>query len=318
MDGPASAGRSARPPCRTRGRTRRGRNAAGGSFRTLDGVKVTENRAAPHPLLDVDRIDGSLEDHLRAHGRVFVTIHGHDSGNTSYGVAIGSERWFVKYAEDIEAVRHLESAIRFHGAVRHAAIIPLRGSLRTSRGLAIVHEWRDGEVLNDPLAPGALPRDSPGSAHARFRALPIPEIVAAVDAVIEAHVEVARHGFVAVDFYDGAILYDFARRQVHLCDLDSYRPGPYVLDRDRQYGSTRFMAPEEWRRDAVIDERTTVFTLGRTAFVLLSAGPRGEEESGLWRAGPRLHAVARRATAPAPRDRIATVAELLAAWRASG
>lgn len=264
----------------------------------------------------MDRIDGSLESYLYGHGQVFVTIVGHDSGNTSYGVAMGAERWFVKHAEDVEAVRRLESAIRFHHAVHHPAIIPLRGSLRTPAGLAIVHEWRDGEVLNDLLAPGGLPRDHPGSAHTRFRALPVREIVAAVDVMIEAHVEVARRGFVAVDFYDGAILYDFVHRRVHLCDLDSYRPGPYVLDRDRQYGSSRFMAPEEWRRGAVIDERTTVFTLGRTAFVLLSAGPRGEEERGLWRADPRLHAVARRAAAPDPWDRIATVAELLTAWRA--
>jgi serine/threonine protein kinase len=279
---------------------------------------MAANGARPHPLLDVGRIDGHLEDYLHAQGQVFVTIRGHDSGNTSYGVTVGADRWFVKHAEDVESIRLLESAIRFHGAVRHTAIIPLRGWLRTPAGLAIVHEWRDGEVLNDPLAPGGLPRDRRGSAHARFRALPVPEIVAAVDVIIEVHLEVARRGFVAVDFYDGAIIYDFARRQVHLCDLDSYRPGPYVLDRHRQYGSTRFMAPEEWRRGAVIDERTTVFTLGRTAFVLLSVGARGEEESGLWRAGPRLHAVARRATATAAGDRIATVAELLAAWRASG
>ena len=36
------------------------------------------------------------------------------------------------------------------------------------------------------------------------------------------------------------------------------------------FGSTRFMAPEEFELGATIDERTTVFTLGRTASVLLS------------------------------------------------
>lgn len=41
----------------------------------------------------------------------------------------------------------------------------------------------------------------------------------------------------AVDFYDGCLIYDFARRMIWLCDLDCYRPGPYVLDRDREYGS---------------------------------------------------------------------------------
>ena len=75
-----------------------------------------------------------------------------------------------------------------------------------------------------------------------------------------------------MDFYDGAIIYDFENQRVHLCDLDLYRPGPYVLDRERQYGSTRFMAPEEFEKRATIDERITVFALGRAAFVFLSEG----------------------------------------------
>ena len=76
-------------------------------------------------------------------------------------------------------------------------------------------------------------------------------------------------GFVAVAFYDydGAVIDDVDRRAVHLCDLDDYRPGAYVLDRDRQYGSTRFMASEEFERGAVIDQRMTVYTVGRAAFV---------------------------------------------------
>jgi hypothetical protein len=57
---------------------------------------------------------------------------------------------------------------------------------------------------------------------------------------------------VAVDFYDGCLIYDFAGRAIWLCDLDSYRPGPYVLDRDRQYGSARFMAPEELTKGATM------------------------------------------------------------------
>jgi hypothetical protein len=60
----------------------------------------------------------------------------------------------------------------------------------------------------------------------------------------------------------------FAARAIHLVDLDGYRP-PYTLDRERQFGSSRFMAPEEWQRGATIDERTTVYTLGRAAFVFL-------------------------------------------------
>ena len=266
-------------------------------------------------LLEARKVDGSVEDFLACLGEVFVEHRGHDSGNTSYGVRIGADAWFVKHAEDDEPIAHLESAIVFHGAVRHPAIIPLVGWFRTSAGLAIVHEFRDGLSIGDPLAPGALPRQHPHSRYARFRHLPVDEIIRALDTVFDAHVAVANAGFVAVDFYDSAVIYDFENRQVHLCDLDSYRPGPYTLDRERQYGSTRFMAPEEFERGATIDERTTVFTLGRAAFVFLSAGQRGETDARLWRASRALYDVARAATELDPDKRFASVSEFLKAWR---
>jgi hypothetical protein len=46
-------------------------------------------------LLEVRKVDGSVEDFLASLGEVFVVHHGHDSGNTSYGVRIGAHRWFV-------------------------------------------------------------------------------------------------------------------------------------------------------------------------------------------------------------------------------
>jgi hypothetical protein len=76
------------------------------------------------------------------------------------------------------------------------------------------------------------------------------------------------------------------------------------------------MAPEEFRRGATIDQRSTVYTLGRTAFVLLSLGRKGEQDEDLWRAGPELLAVARRAVQPAPAARYQTVAALAQAWQA--
>ena len=109
----------------------------------------------------------------------------------------------------------------------------------------------------------------------------------------------------------------FEHRQVHLCDLDSYRPGPYRLDRDRQYGSTRFMAPEEFERGATIDERTMVFTLGRAAFVFLSEGQRGDNDMHLWRCRRTLYDVARAATELDPDKRFASVTEFLTAWRSA-
>src|SRR5438132_11133670 len=268
-------------------------------------------------LLEVRVVDGSVDEFLESLGEVFVEHRGHDSGNTSYGVRIGADAWFVKHAEDDEPIAHLESAIVFHGAVRHPAIIPLVGWFRTSAGLAIVHEFRDGLSIGDPLAPGARRRQHPHSTYARFRRLPVDEIIRALDTIFDAHVAVASAGFVAVDFYDGAMIYDFENRQVHLCDLDSYRHGPYRLDHERQYGSTRFMAPEEFEKGATIDERTTVFTLGRAAFVFLSEGQRGEPDVHLWRGSRALYDVARTATELDPDKRFASVTEFLTAWRSA-
>jgi serine/threonine-protein kinase len=182
-------------------------------------------------------------------------------------------------------------------------------------GLGVVHDWVPGEVLNDPLAPDGLPRADPRSAFARFRRLSLHDVLTAYGTILDAHCVVAERGFVAVDFYDGCLIYDFARRMIWLCDLDCYCPGPYVLDRDRQYGSTRFMAPEESTKGATVDERSTVFTLGRAAFVLLSRGPAGEQDQNLWRAGDALFQVATTATRPNPGDRYQSVAELIAAWQ---
>src|SRR6266849_894492 len=141
-------------------------------------------------LLEVRVVDGSVEDFLTSLGEVFVVHRGHDSGNTSYGVRIGAHAWFVKHAEDDEPISHLESAIMFHAAVRHPAIIPLVGWFRTSAGLAIVHEFRDGLIVNDPLAHGALLRLHPESKYPRFRRLPGDEIIRALDAVHAAHVAI--------------------------------------------------------------------------------------------------------------------------------
>ncbi len=262
------------------------------------------------------RLDEGVREHLARLGEVFAEIPGHDSGNTSWGVRIGDDRWFVKYAPHMEGVVWLCTAQRFHAAVQHSAIVPLERLVPVDGGgMAAVYRWVDGEILNDPSAPGGGHREDADSAYRRFRSLPVDNILEAIDSIFDAHLAVAAAGFVAVDFYDGCVIYDFATGGVSLVDLDMYWPGPYMLDTGRQYGSTRFMAPEEFRRGATIDQRTTVFTLARTAFVFLSEDLRGDPRRELWTAGEELYEVAHQATSPDPDKRWATVEEFVDAWR---
>ncbi len=268
---------------------------------------------APHPLLDVCAIHQPIEAYLGRIGRVFRVFDRQDSGCVSYGVEVAGERWFVKAPTTAESAVPLGRAIAFHAAVRHPAIIPLRNVIDVAGAPALVYPWACGEVLYHATRPPRMSRADPASAIARFRREPIAAVEGVLDDVLDAHLAVARAGFVAVDLYDGCVIYDLAARRAVLCDLDEYRPGPFVVEGDRLPGSTRYMAPEEHRRGARIDERTTVFNLGRAIRLLLDAG----DDERAWRGTPAQLAVVACATHADPADRYPTVEALAAAWHAA-
>ena len=261
------------------------------------------------------RIDVHLSEFLPTVGRVVRRFGDRsDSRTTIVGLEIDAGRFVVKHATDDESVGWLESAVRFHAAVAHPSIAALVHSLRTPDGLAIVERWAPGEVLVDKFDPSVPDREHPESNYQRFLRLPVTEIAGALRQMFDAHVAVTAAGFVAVDLYDGCLMYDFGAGHLSLIDLDLYRPGPYILAVDRQYGSNTFMAPEEWRRGASIDERTTVFTLGRFALVLLGCERAGSPDRARFRGSDRMFDVAMRSCAPEPRNRTASVRDLLSEW----
>jgi serine/threonine protein kinase len=259
-----------------------------------------------------------VEIYLREVGRVVREFGDRtDSRARIFGVEAFGSRFVVKTADDDEAVGWLRSAADFHRAVQHPAIAGLVATMTTPTGLALVEEWAAGEPLLDPFDPRRAPIESPESGYARLRALPVPLVVDAITTLLEAHEVVAAAGFVAVDLYDGCLLYDFARNGLSLIDLDHYRPGPYLLEADRQLGSLSYMAPEELQRGARIDERTTVFTLGRLILVLLGCTRRPPAEREAFRGSDAQYDVSVRATHPQPGARWSTVRGLAAAWRAA-
>jgi serine/threonine-protein kinase len=267
-----------------------------------------------HPLLGVDEVP-AVEPYLARVGEVFRAFRDQDSGCVSYGVRLlDGARWFVKEAVTDRAHHSLARGWAFHRAVRHTAIVPQVHRIAVQGGgWGVVMPWREGEVLYHPTRSGPRDRTSPDSPMVRFRALPTDRVLRAFDRVLDAHLAVEAAGHVAVDFYDGALLYDFARDVTHLIDLDEYRPGPFVLDEERLPGSRRFMAPEEFVRGAVIDTRTTVFTLGRTARLLLDAG----DQERAWRGTPAQQTVIVRATRADPADRFENIHDFATAWRAA-
>ena len=262
-------------------------------------------------LTEAKSIDTDIEIYLDQAGEVFKAFRDQDSGCVSYGVRLEGRCWFVKHSNNPRGIESLRRARHLHGTVRHPALLKLWNDFETPGGLALVYDWLSGEVLYEySIARGEDGRRDPSSPHARFRVLPASRILAALDTIYDVHLSLAEHGFIAVDFYDGCILYDFSVHQAHLIDLDEYRPGPFTLAADRLPGSKRFMAPEEWQCGAQIDQVTNVYTLGRTAFELL-----GSVETGDWRGTDAMRAVAERATARDRTARYASVREFVEAWR---
>ena len=259
--------------------------------------------------LPYERTDQSPQAALSTLGRIFNVIdeRTQDSGNVSYGVEIGGRRYFVKTAGDPDnqraflghpgRVRLLRNAIRLNSSYSHSVLPTLHQVVESSSGPMLVYQWVDGELIGPTL-------------H-RFRKLPAAEVVQVLDAIYELHDELSQRGWIPVDFYDGCLLYDFEHRKLHVVDLDNYRSPPFTNEMGRMFGSSRFMAPEEFQLGARIDERTSVFTMGRTAAVLLS---QGALVRGPFRGNDRQFEAIRRACREDPDERFGTVADFVSAW----
>lgn len=272
-----------------------------------------------HPLLDIDRIDQEPDRYLHTIGDVFALFdeETQDSGNISYGVRAAGERYFVKtagrpynpdsYLNHDERVSMLRNAVHLRRGCDYHTLPTLHQVVESPTGPLLVYEWVNGELVRTDAAR----REHPGSTFQRFRELPSEEILSVLDQVYELHYQLAQTGWIAVDFYDGCMIYDFSQQEFHVIDLDLYRDAPFVNEMGRMSGSTRFMAPEEFELGARIDERTNVFTMGRTAAVFLTDGTLDREP---FRGSDAQYEVVRRACQDNRHERFDSMEAFYRAW----
>lgn len=249
---------------------------------------------------------------LKKYGKVFKVWDQQPSGNLCFGVEGPWGKLFIKYAgahtlhfegNPAEAAYTLQQAMPLYEA-RHPALVNLLAHGPVNNGYAAVFAWQEGFIL----------RDGPGGENkAQLQALPLWQILSMLDSIVDLHVQLAEKGYVAVDFYDGNLLLDAAAGRLVLCDVDLYRKKPAVNDRGRMFGSSRFMAPEEFEWGASLTEATTVFNLAALAFEIF--GDNMDRRQKNWQGPPLLYEIAARATKEDPSRRYATVQAFLTAWR---
>lgn len=273
-----------------------------------------------NPLLNVTSINDTPGRYLQNIGHIFALFNTQDSGNISYGVAANGVRYFVKTAGDPanpqpylshpQRVALLRNAVHLAQSTDHPALARLYHVIESPQGPLLVYEWSNGELIGVPRSQ----RDDPASPYQRFHALPVAEILQALDLIFDLHAYLAEQGWIAIDFYDGCLLYDFSRQMLRIMDLDTYHQGPFTNTMGRMFGSSRFMAPEEFQLGAVVDQRTNVFTMGRTAALFLGDGTL---ERTPFRGSDALYAVVCQAGQDNRNERFATMAAFYAAWRAA-
>ncbi|NIL33107.1 serine/threonine protein kinase [Bacillus cereus] len=255
-------------------------------------------------------------------GTVFAVFDQQDSGNISFGVEKDGHKKFIKYAgaQTIayegttgDAIKRLKNSVTIYEDLKHESLIKLIDHFPVQSGYVLIFDWFDGECLHSHWRfPPPEKYENPNSPFYKFRHLSTIERVHSLHSIFSFHTYVEKKNYVAIDFYDGSILYNFNTNETKICDIDLYSKKPYINKMGRLWGSSRFMSPEEFELNAIIDERTNVFNMGAMAFSLL--GDEKDRSFIKWEASKELYAVAYRAVNDNRAERYASVTEFYEAW----
>lgn len=250
---------------------------------------------------------------LSKYGKVFKVFDDQDFGNICFGIQSGDGKYFVKFAgaptqranvSQTEAVSRMKSTAKIYRDLAHPALANLISAEEFGGGYAMVFDWTDAECM------GMQYPESRG----KFMQMPTATRLHVFDDILDFHANVARRGYVAIDFYDGCIMYDFAVNRTIICDIELYEKMPYANKMGRMWGSSRFMSPEEFTLGEAIDEVTNVYAMGATAFELF--GDNLDRCFEKWSISRELFDIAKKATSDERGHRQQSITQFITEWKA--
>lgn len=249
-------------------------------------------------------------DFLKKYGKVFQVYDDQDSGNICFGIENKGRKIFVKFAgaqtaaysgDVFGAIQRLKATVPIYQTIKQKSLIKYITSEEIGEGFAMIFEWADGECM------GRMYEKS----HEIIMKLPLDEKLPIYESAIDFLIDIVTMGYVAIDFYDGSIMYDLSRKEVTICDIDFFRKSPTVNDMGRMWGSSRFMSPEEYKYGEKIDEISNVFTIGKMGFSILTDSDLSFENFPL---SQESFQVLEKATHPDRCERYASIAEFKKHW----
>ncbi|GIP36483.1 serine/threonine-protein kinase [Paenibacillus sp. J2TS4] len=247
---------------------------------------------------------------LSEYGKVFTVFDKQDSGYLCFGVQNENQKLFLKMAGAAtlesnvsidEAISRLQTTVSVYEDLRHPKLIDMIEHKEIKGGYLTVFEWFEGECMGKQY-----------NSLGKFISLPLEEKLDIYKDILLFHIHANKRGYIAIDFYDGCIMYDFSRKRTMICDIEFYRKKPVVNTMGRMWGSSRYMSPEEFQLGAEIDERSNVFLMGATAFQLFGGGMDRSFEK--WQGTEKQYFTALKAVNADKGDRYQTIDEYYQAW----
>ena len=275
---------------------------------------------------------------LKKYGTAFWAVDETGSGCICIGMENADKKYFCKIAgvntigaevSPKESIELLKEAVPLYHDLKHPNLVKIIEDYDYNPFYVVVFEWKEGECLFDHWNFEKYQRDpSLKSPKEKFKQLSVSKKLNAVDVLFSFLQNVNKKGYVAIDFYDGSIMYDFSTDKITICDIDLFKKAPVINDKGAEwFGTKRLKAPEEYIKGSSIDERTNIFTLGALIFEFFGCFS-GEEiqqryqsnqfvpcSYSNWQLNAESYQVAKKAVSPNKNERYMTFAEFFRDWK---
>ena len=226
---------------------------------------------------------------LKKYGTAFWVVDETGSGCICIGMENTGKKYFCKIAgvntieaevSPKESIEILKEAVHLYYDLRHPNLVKIIEDYEYGQFYVVVFEWTEGECLFDHWNFEKYQRDTViQSPKEKFKQLSVSKKLSTIDVLFSFLQNVNKKGYVAVDFYDGSIMYDFSTDKTTICDIDFFKKAPVINDKGVEwFGTKRLKAPEEYIKGCAIDEQTNIFTLGALIFDFF--GSFSDEEIG--------------------------------------
>ena len=233
----------------------------------------------------IDGIEFKLREYqdfnwLKNYGNIFSVIDETGSGCISFGVEKDNKKYFFKIAgaktveaeiSEAKSIKLLKEAVIKYKEIKHENLIKLVDAFDYNEFYVVIYEYAEGLCLFDHWNFDRYEKTKEITPMMKYKSLSIDKRLNVVYKLFSFFEAFIIAGYVAVDFYDSSIIYNFETDEVTFCDIDLFRKMPTTNDLGKDYfGTKRLKAPEENELGAVIDEKTSLFTLGAIIFDMFS------------------------------------------------